>query len=107
MRHCTVFWLKWPAYDLVPVIPPPVLIKVASNTRPWSKHGETAVYGGRREVSIISPRPVTSSDLKQESGVSQYFNWSSESFIPLLISTPKQSIEFRGIFIVPITVSDT
>ena len=44
--------------------------------------------GGRREVSIISRRPVTRGDLKQEGsffvGVSQQScNWLSESFIPL------------------------
>ena len=36
LRHCTVFWHKWPVHDLVLVIPPPPLIKVASNTRPYS-----------------------------------------------------------------------
>ena len=35
-RHCTVFWHKWPVHDHVLVIPPPSLIKVASNTRPCS-----------------------------------------------------------------------
>ena len=44
-RHCTVFWLKWPVHDLVLVIPPPPLIKVASNTRPCSKLGGTTLNG--------------------------------------------------------------
>ena len=44
--------------------------------------------GGRREVSIISHRPVTRSDLKQErlffrESVSKFCNWLSESFILL------------------------
>ena len=45
LRHCTVFWHKWPVYDLVLVIPPPPLIKVASNTRPCSKLGGTTLNG--------------------------------------------------------------
>ena len=44
-RHCTVFWNKWPVHDLVPVIPPPSLIKVASNTRPYSKLGGSTLNG--------------------------------------------------------------
>ena len=43
LRHCTVFWHKWPVHDLVLVIPPPPLIKVASNTRPYSKRGGTTL----------------------------------------------------------------
>ena len=45
LRHCTVFWHKWPVHDLVLVIPPPPLIKVASNTRPYSKLGRTTLNG--------------------------------------------------------------
>ena len=41
----TVFWHKWPVHDLVLVIPPPPLIKVASNTRPYSKLGGTTLNG--------------------------------------------------------------
>jgi len=44
-RHCTVFWHKWPVHDLVLVNPPPHLIKVASNTRPYSKFEETTLNG--------------------------------------------------------------
>ena len=50
LRHCTVFWHKWPVHDLVLVIPPPPLIKVASNTRPYSKLGGTTL-NGREEGS--------------------------------------------------------
>ena len=46
LRHCTVFWHKWPVHDLVLVIPPPPLIKVVSNTRPYSKLGG---YRGEKE----------------------------------------------------------
>ena len=45
LRHCTVFWHKWRVHDLVLVIPPPPLIKVASNTRPYSKLGGTTLNG--------------------------------------------------------------
>ena len=43
LRHCTVFWPKWPVHDLVLVIPPAPLIKGASNTRPYSKLGGTTL----------------------------------------------------------------
>ena len=66
LRHSTVFWLKWLVHDLVLVTPPPPLFKVASNTRPCSKLGGTTLSGGRGEVSILSHRPVASSDLKQD-----------------------------------------
>ena len=45
LRHSTVFWYKWSVHDLVLVIPPPPLIKVASNTRPCSKLGGTTLNG--------------------------------------------------------------
>ena len=45
LRHCTVFWHKWPVHELVLVIPPPPLIKAASNTRPCSKFGGTTLNG--------------------------------------------------------------
>ena len=48
LRHRTVFWLKWPVHDLVLVIPLPPLMKVASNTRPYSKLGGTTL-NGRKE----------------------------------------------------------
>ena len=61
-----LIWLEWPVYDFVLVIPPPTLIKVASNTRPCSKLGGTTLNGWKEEVSIISHRSVTSSGLKYE-----------------------------------------
>ena len=48
LRQCTVFWLKWPVHDLVLVIPPPPVIKVARNKRPCSKLGG-AILNGREE----------------------------------------------------------
>ena len=45
LKHRTIFWHKWPVHDLVLVIPPPPLIKVASNTRPNSKLGGTTLKG--------------------------------------------------------------
>ena len=45
LRNCTVFCHTWPVHDLVLVIPPPPLIKVASNTRPYSKRGGTTLNG--------------------------------------------------------------
>ena len=49
LRHSPVFWHKWPVHNLVlvtpPPPPPPPLIKVASNTRPYSKLGTTTLNG--------------------------------------------------------------
>ena len=87
MRHCPVFWLKWPVHDLVLVTPPPPLIKVASNTRPCSKLGGTTLNG--REVSILSHRPVTSSDLKQER---LCFLESVSTFLQLVVASQPDSV---------------
>ena len=55
LRHCTVFWHKWPVHDLVLVIPPPLLITVVSNTRPYPKRGGTTLNergeGGQYYIS--------------------------------------------------------
>ena len=56
LRHCTVFWPKWPVHDLVLVISPPPLIKVASNTRPCSKLGGTTLNGRKEGAAIISKK---------------------------------------------------
>ena len=54
LRHCTVFWLKWPVHDLLLVIPPPLLIKVASNIQDHAQNLEEQLWmEERREVSII------------------------------------------------------
>ena len=79
LRHCTVFWLKWLVHDLVLVTPPPPLFKVASNTRPCSKLGGTTLNGGGG--SILSHRPVTSSDLKQDR---LFFRESVSKFLQLV-----------------------
>ena len=44
--------------------------------------------GGRREVSIISYRPVTRSDLKKER---QFFRWSVSTFLQLVVAKLIQS----------------
>ena len=54
LRHCTVFWLKWPVHDLVLVTSPPPLFKVASNTRPCSKLGGTTLNGGEEGGHYLS-----------------------------------------------------
>ena len=82
LRHCTVFWHKWPVHDPVLVIPPPPLIKVASNARPYSKLGGPTLNG--REVSFIFYRPVTRSDLKQERA---FFRGSVSTFLQLVVAT--------------------
>ena len=81
LRHSTVFWLKWLFHDLVLVMPPPPLFKVASNTRPCSKLGGTTLNGGGG--SILSHRPVTSSDLKQDR---LFFRESVSTFLQLVVA---------------------
>ena len=83
LRQCTIFWLKWPVHDLVLVTPPPPLFKVAGNTRPCSKLGGTTLSGGRREVSILSHRPVTSSNLEQDR---LFFCESVSTFLQLVVA---------------------
>ena len=85
-----MFWHKWPVHDLELVILPPLLIKVAINTRPYSKLGGTTLNGagggvGRREVSIISHRPVTRNHLKQERS---FFCGSVSTFLQLVVAVP-------------------
>ena len=65
------------------VTPPPTLIKVASNRRPCSKLGGRTLNGGRKEVSIISHGPVTSSDLKHER---LFFRASVSTFLQLVVA---------------------
>ena len=91
LRHCTIFWLKWPVHDLVLVTPPPPLFKVASNTRPCSKLGGTTLNGGRKEVSILSLRPVTSSDLKQDR---LFFHESVSTFLQLVVAKQVIRVQF-------------
>ena len=80
LRHCTVFWLKWPVHDLVLVTPLHPFSKLLAIQDHAQNLEEQLWMGGRREVSILSHRPVTSSDSKQEwlffVRVSQHFcNW--------------------------------
>ena len=46
--------------------------------------------GGRREVSIISHRPVTGSDLKQERS---FFRGSVSTFLQLVVAVPFLAME--------------
>ena len=60
-----LFWLKWSVHDLVLVISPPSLVKVASNTRPCLKLGGITLNGGEGGVDCyIFHLRVTSGDLK-------------------------------------------
>ena len=60
-----LFWLRWPVHDLVLVISPPSLVKVASNTRPCLKLGGITLNGGEGGVECyIFHLRVTSGDLK-------------------------------------------
>ena len=83
LKHCTVFCLKWPVHDLVLVTPSPPFFEVAGNTRRCSKFGGTTLNGERTEVSILSHKPVTSSDLKQDR---LFFRGSVSTFLQLLVA---------------------
>ena len=48
--------------------------------------------GGRREVSIISHRPVTRSDLKQER---LFFRGTVSTFFQLVVASEKPRIELK------------
>ena len=85
LRHCTVFWHKWPIHDLVLLIPPPpgplsMLLAIQDHTQNLEQQ---LWMGGRREVSVISQRPVTRSDLKQERS---FFLWSVSTFLQLVVA---------------------
>ena len=87
LRHCTVFWHKWPVHDLLLVMAPP-LIKVASNTRPGSKRGGTTLNGreegGHCYISQTWPAAIWSKKGRFFMGIPRHFcNRLSESFIPL------------------------
>ena len=77
LRHWTVIWLKWPVHDLVLVTPLHPILKLLAIQGHAKKLDEQLWMGGRREVSIVSQRPVNSSDLEQErslfSSVSTFF----------------------------------
>ena len=60
----------------------PPLFKVASNTTPCSKLGGTTLNGGEEGVTILSHRPVTSSDLKQDR---LFFRESVSTFLQLVV----------------------
>ena len=53
LRHCTLFWLKWLAHDLVLVILPPPSIKVASNTRLCLQFSGTTLNAGVDPQNLI------------------------------------------------------
>ena len=66
----TLFWHKWHVNDLVLVIPPSTgLSKLLAIQDHAQNLEEQLLMGGRREVRVISHRPVTRSDLKQERSV--------------------------------------
>ena len=77
LRHWTVIWFKWLVHDLVLAIPLHPILKLLAIQGHAKKYDEQLWMEGRREVSILSQRPVTSSDLEQErslfSSVSTFF----------------------------------
>ena len=52
LRHCTIFWLKWPVNDLVLVIPSPPLSKLLAIQGHAQNLEEQLWMEGRREVSV-------------------------------------------------------
>ena len=94
LRHCTVFWLKWPVDDPVLVIPlssPYQSCFVAIQDHAPNLE-EQLWMEGRREVSIMSHRPVTSSDLKQERSFPRR---SVSTFLQLAVVLSKLTTDFK------------
>ena len=83
LRLCTVFWHKWPVHDLVLVTPLHPLSKLLAIQDHTQNLEEQLWMEGRREVSIISHRPVTRSDLKQERS---FFRGSVSTFLQLVVA---------------------
>ena len=94
LRQCTIFWLKWPVHDLVLAIPPPPVIKVASNTRPCSRLGGTTLNGREEGGQYYTKRPVTSSDLKQDRSFSRR---NVSTFLQLVVA-PRLISAFQDLF---------
>ena len=87
LRHCTVFWHKWPVHDLVLVIPPPPLIKVASNTRPYSKLGGTTL-NGREEGGQYHISPTYDQERFEARKVA--FHGSVSTFLQVVVASRKK-----------------
>ena len=81
LRHCTVFWHKWPVHDLLLVMLHPLSKLLAIQDQAQNLE-EQLWMGGRREVSVISHRPMTSSNLKQERS---FFHGHASTFLQLVI----------------------
>ena len=96
LRHCTVFWHKWPVHDLVLVIPLHPLSKLLAIQDHTQNLEEQLWMGGRREVSIIFYRPVTRSDLKQERS---FFRVSVSSYLQLVVASLRWIIIIIIIFL--------
>ena len=93
LRHCTVFWPKWPAHDLVLVIPPPPLIKDASNTRPCSKLGGTTLNGreegGQYHISQTC-------DQQRFEARKVVFSWGVSTFLQLVVAGTSSRVILSG-----------
>ena len=100
LRHCTVFWHKWPVHDLVLVIPPPPIIKVASNGRPYSKLRGTTFNGREEGGQYYTSQPC---DQERFSARKVVFSWEclNINFLQLVaainISTYKYLL-FKAVF---------
>ena len=90
LRHCTFFWHNWLVHGILwlwsLLHPLSTLLAIQDHAQnleeqPW--------IGGRREVSTVSHRPVTSSDLKQERS---FFHRSVSTFLQLAIGFFNQDI---------------
>ena len=83
LRHCTVFWHKCLSMILClwcPLHPLSKLLAIQDHTQNLE---EQLWMGGRREVSILSHRPVTWSNLKQERS---FFRGSVSTFLQLVVA---------------------
>jgi len=88
LRHCTVFWLKKPCDP--PSSPYQSCFVAIQDHAPNLE--EQLWTDGRKEVSIISHRPVTSNDLKQERWFSRR---SVSTFLQLAVVLSKRTTDFK------------
>ena len=77
-----VFWHKWPVHDLVLVIPPPPIIKVASNARPYSKLGGTTLNGREEGGQYYILQTCDQERFEQERS---FFRGSVSTFLQLVV----------------------
>ena len=92
----TVFWHKWPVQDLVLVILPTPLIKVASNTRPCSKIGEQLWRGAWGEGEGGQYYISQTCDQQQFEARKVIFHGRVSTVLQLVVACTSQTVILTG-----------